>query len=99
MLNLPQLERLGRAAPDVVPLWRYWRDLQCAPAADLVEKEIQTDEGEEVNSGYSSAEQDLEIRPTIAELERAMEGAGRVSVCCTVRNGIRETKPDVARSL
>ncbi len=73
MLNLPQLERLGRVAPDVVHLWKYWRDLQCAPAADVfVEPEIIVDEGDEpANTGFSTAEQDLEFRPSVDELQRA----------------------------
>jgi hypothetical protein len=90
VLNCPQLERLGRTSPDAVRLWKYWRDLQCSPALDVfVDNEVLADEGEEANPGYSSGEQDLEVRPTIAELERAMEGAGRIAVVCTVRNGQR----------
>lgn len=91
VLNLPQLERLGRVAPDVVPLWRFWRDLQAAPAADIYnEPEIIVDEGEEpANTGFSTAEQDLECRPSVDEMLRAIEGAGRVSVVCTVQNGKR----------
>lgn len=91
VLNLPTLERLGRVAPDVVPLWLYWRDLQRAPPPDLyAEPEIIVDdEDEPVNPGYSEGEQDLEIRPTVDEMLRAIEGAGRVSVVCTVQNGQR----------
>lgn len=92
VLALPTLERLGRVAPDVVPLWRYWRDLQAAPAPDVyAEPEIVVDEGEEpANTGFSEGgEQDLEIRPSIDEIERAMDGAGRVSVVCMVYNGKR----------
>jgi len=91
ILALPTLARLGRVAPDVVRLWKYWRDLQCAPAADVyAEPEIIVDEGEEpANTGFSTAEQDLEVRPIIDEMLLAMEGAGRVSVICAVRNGKR----------
>lgn len=93
VLSLPTLERLGRVAPDAVPLWRFWRDLQCAPAADVfAEPEIIVDEGEEpANTDFSMTEQDLEIRPSVDELRRAWESAParRVSVCCTVRNGKR----------
>jgi hypothetical protein len=90
VLNLPHLERLGRAAPDTARLWKYWRDLQCTPAADVfAENETEADDGEPVNTGYSTVEQDLEIRPSVDELLRAVDGAGRVSVCCTVRNGKR----------
>lgn len=101
MLALPTLERLGRVAPDVVSLWRYWRDLQCAPGADIYnEPEIIVDDGEEpANTGFSSGEQDLEVRPTVAELERAMEGAGRVSVICTVCNGQRSDVRQVRQPL
>lgn len=101
VLNLPQLERLGRVAPDVVPLWRFWRDLQTAPAPDVyAEPEIIVDEGEEpANPGYSEGEQDLEIRPTVNELLRAIEGAGRVSVVCTVQNGKRSEVRRVKRPL
>ena len=35
ILELPTLERLGRVAPEVVPLWRYWRDVTIAAAADV----------------------------------------------------------------
>jgi hypothetical protein len=93
VLNLPQLERLGRSAPDAVRLWKFWRDLQCAPAADVfAEPEIITEEGDEpANTGFSTAEQDLEIRPSVDELQRAWESAParRVSVHCVVRNGER----------
>lgn len=92
VLNLPSLERLGRSTPDAVYLWKFWRDLQCAPATDVfVENEIEADEGDEVNTGYSDGEQDLEIRPTCNELQRAWESAParRVSVHCLVRNGER----------
>lgn len=93
VLSLPTLERLGRTAPDVVPLWKLWRDLQCAPPADVfVEPEIIVDDGDgPANPGYSTAEQDLEVRPTVDELQRAWESAParRVSVHCTVRNGVR----------
>jgi hypothetical protein len=100
VLNSPQLERLARAAPDVVPLWRYWRDLQCAFAADVfVEDETEADDGEPVNTGYSTAEQDVEIRPSVDELLRAIEGAGRVSVTCMVRNGKRSDVRSVSRPL
>lgn len=99
VLNLPQLERLGRVAPDVVPLWRFWRDLQAAPAPDIyAEPEIIVDEGEEpANTGFSEGgEQDLEIRPSVDELQRAWESAPvrRVSVHCVVRGGQRfEVQP------
>lgn len=90
VLRLPQLERLGRTSPDTARLWKYWRDLQCTPVADVfVENETEADDGEPVNTGYSTAEQDLEIRPSVEELLRAVEGAGRVSVVCTVHNGQR----------
>lgn len=47
-------------------------------------------EAEPVNSGFSEGgEQDLEIRPTIDEIERSTEGVGRVAVVCTVCNGQR----------
>lgn len=101
VLNLPQLERLGRVAPEVVQLWKYWRDLQCAPAADVyAEPEIIVDEGEEpANTGFSTAEQDLEDRPTVDELLRAIEGAGRVSVVCMVQNGQRSDVREACRPL
>jgi hypothetical protein len=91
VLNLPQLERLGRLSPDVVRLWKLGRDLQCLPAADVfAEPEIVVDEGDEpANTGFSMAEQDLEVRPTADEMLRAIEGAGQISVVCTVRNGQR----------
>jgi hypothetical protein len=92
VLNLPQLERLGRSSPDTAHLWKFWRDLQSAAAPDVyAEPEIIVDEGEEpANTGFSEGgEQDLEIRPTVEELLRAIEGAGRVSVICAVRNGER----------
>lgn len=102
VLNLPTLERLGRSSPDTARLWKFWRDLQCAPAPDIyVEPEIVLDEGDEpANTGFSEgAEQDLEIRPTVEEIERAIEGAGRVSVVCTVRNGQRSDLQRVERPL
>lgn len=101
VLNLPQLERLGRIAPDVVPLWQYWRDLQAAPSPDVyAEPEIIVDEGDEPpNTGFSDTELDLEIRPRVEELLRAIEGAGRVSVVCTVRNGKRFGVERVERPL
>ncbi|MGX9430292.1 hypothetical protein [Bradyrhizobium sp. LeoA1S1] len=93
VLNLPQLERLGRVSPDVMPLWKFWRDLQSAPAADVyAEPEIVVDEGDEPpNTGFSTAEQDLECRPTVEDLQRAWESAParRVSVHCVVRGGQR----------
>ncbi|MGY3117920.1 hypothetical protein ACVWXQ_001857 [Bradyrhizobium sp. S3.14.4] len=93
VLNSPTLERLGRVAPDAVPLWRYWRDLQCAPAVDVyAEPEIVVDAGDEpANPGFSDGEQDLEIRPSVDELQRAWESAParRVSVHCTVQGGKR----------
>jgi hypothetical protein len=49
-------------------------------------------EGEEpANPGFSEGEQDLEIRPTLAELQRAWKSAParRVSVHCVVRGGKR----------
>ncbi|WP_234683975.1 hypothetical protein [Bradyrhizobium monzae] len=92
-LALPQLERLGRTAPDVVHLWKFWRDLQCAPAADVyAEPEIIVDEGDEpANTGFSTTELDLEIRPRVEDLRRAWESAParRVSVYCVVRGGQR----------
>jgi Phage capsid family len=92
-LNLPSLERLGRASPDAVHLWKFWRDLQCVPTADVfVEPEIIVDEGEmPANTGFSDAELDLEIRPSCTELRRAWDSAParRVSVHCTVRSGER----------
>jgi hypothetical protein len=103
--NLPQLERLGRAAPDVVHLWKYWRDLQAAleGAAALpeyakswhVSGELRPgldEEGDEpANIGFSLVELDLEIRPRVEELQQAWESAParRVSVHCTVRGGKR----------
>lgn len=99
VLALPTLERLGRVAPDVVPLWRFWRDLQAAPAADVyAPPEIILDEGEEpANTGFSEGgEQDLEIRPSVGEFQRAWESAPvrRVSVHCVVRGGQRfEVQP------
>jgi hypothetical protein len=97
VLNLPQLERLGRSSPDTARLWKFWRELQCAPAPDVyAQPEIVLDEGDEpANTGFSEGEQDLEVRPTVDEMLRAIEGAGRVSVSCTVRNGKRS---DVRRS-
>lgn len=114
VLALPTLERLGRVAPDVVALWKFWRDLQSAPAPDVYNApEIVHDhaiagslrperglmaEAEPVNSGFSEGgEQDLEVRPTVAEIERAMEGAGRVSVVCTVCSGVRYDVRQVRR--
>ena len=101
VLNLPSLERLGRTSPDAVHLWKFWRDLQCAPAADVfVEPEIIVDEGEEpANPGFSTAEQDLEVRPTVDEMLRAIEGAGRVSVVCKVTSGQRSNVHRVERPL
>jgi hypothetical protein len=113
-LALPTLERLGRVAPDLVPLWQLWRDLQSAPAPTIyAAPEIVVDqaiagtlrpergieaEAEPINSGFSEGgEQDLECRPTIAEIERAMEGAGRVAVVCTVRNGQRSDVQRIER--
>ena len=94
VLALPTLERLGRIAPENVQLWKFWRDLQAAPAPDIyAEPEIIVDEGDEpVNTGFSEVgEQDLEIRPRVEELQRAWESAPvrRVSVVCTVRGGKR----------
>jgi len=114
VLALPTLERFGRVAPDLVPLWCFWRDLQSAPAPTIyAAPEIVADhaiagtlrpergieaEAEPVNSGFSEGgEQDLECRPTIAEIERAMEGAGRVAVVCSVRNGQRSDVRHVQR--
>ncbi|MBN8977220.1 MAG: hypothetical protein J0I08_12135 [Rhizobiales bacterium] len=114
VLALPTLERLGRVAPDVVALWKFWRDLQSAPAPDVyAEPEIVHDhaiagslrperglmaEAEPINSGFSEGgEQDLECRPTVAEIERAMEGAGRVSVVCMVIRGVRSDVRQVRR--
>lgn len=55
-------------------------------------------EAEQVNSGFSEGgEQDLECRPTIAEIERAMEGTGRVAVVCMVRDGVRSDVQQVRR--
>ena len=101
VLNLPQLERLGRSSPDVVRLWSLWRDLQCAPAADVfAEPEIIVEEGDEpANAGFSTAERDLEIRPSVDEMLRAIEGAGQVSVVCTVRSGRRSDIRRVSRPL
>lgn len=93
MLALPTLERFGRVAPENVPLWRFWRDLQAARAPDIyAEPEIIVDEGDEpANSGFSDTEIDLEIRPRVDELRRAWESAPtrRVAVVCTVRGGQR----------
>lgn len=114
VLALPTLERLGRVAPDLVPLWRFWRDLQSAPAPTIyAAPEIVADpaiagtlrpergveaEAEPVNTGFSEGgEQDLEVRPTVAEIERAMEGAGRVAVVCAVLNGVRSDVRQVHR--
>ena len=44
-------------------------------------------------------ELDLEIRPRVEELLRAIEGAGRFSVVCTVRNGERFDVQRVERPL
>jgi hypothetical protein len=93
VLNLPSLERLGRTSPDVGRLWKYWRDLQTAPAPDVFAlPEIVVDDGEEPpNTGFSETELDLEIRPRVEELQRAWESAParRVSVVCTVHSGQR----------
>lgn len=108
VLNLPQLERLGRASPDVVPLWKYWRDLQYAPAGgaaalpelmpdlattgELRPENGLVDEGDEpANPGFSECELDLEVRPTVDELQRAWESAParRVSVRCVVQGDER----------
>jgi hypothetical protein len=77
-------------APEIV------RDLATTGA---LRPENGLEEGAEpVNSGFSEGgEQDLEVRPTIAEIERAMEGAGRVSVVCTVCNGQRSAVRQVRR--
>lgn len=115
VLALPTLERLGRVAPDLVPLWRFWRDLQITPAphiyaapetvADLAtagtlrpEVDLLGEDAEPTNTGFSEGgEQDLEVRPSIAEIDRAIEGAGRVAVVCTVRNGQRSDVRQVHR--
>lgn len=114
VLALPTLERLGRAAPDVVRLWKFWRDIQAAPSPHIYNQpeivhdhatagSLRTENGieddpETVNTGFSEGgEQDLECRPTIAEIERAMEGAGRVSVVCMVLNGVRSDVRQVRR--
>lgn len=93
VLALPTLERLGRVAPDVVAVWKFWRDLQATPAPDVFAlPEIVVDDGEEPpNTGFSETELDLEIRPRVEELQRAWESAParRVSVVCTVRSGQR----------
>lgn len=93
VLALPTLERIGRVAPDVVQLWKYWRELQAAPAPDVYNApEIIVDEGEEpANTGFGETELDLEIRPRVEELQRAWESAPtrRVSVHCVVRGGQR----------
>lgn len=116
VLALPTLERLGRVAPDLVPLWRFWRDLQSTPAPTIyAAPEIVADpaiagtlrpergveaEAEPVNTGFSEGgEQDLEVRPTVAEIERAMEGAGRVAVVCAVLNGVRSDVQRIERPL
>lgn len=113
VLNLPQLERLGRSSPDVVELWRYWRDVSAAAAGNVFAlPEFATDystagelkpenglvnEGDEpANPGFSTVEQDLEIRPSVDELQRAWQSAParRVSVHCVVRGGKRyEVQP------
>jgi hypothetical protein len=94
VLNLPSLERLGRSAPDAVRLWKFWRDLQTESRVDL----LVDDEGGEdddntppgVPNGFST-EQDLEVRPSVNELQRAWESAParRLSVHCVVRHGER----------
>jgi hypothetical protein len=108
VLNLPSLERLSRVAPDVVPLWRFWRDVSAAAAGDVFalpefatdystagelkpENGLVDESDEPVNTGFSMTEQDLEVRPTEAELQRAWESAParRVSVHCVVRAGKR----------
>lgn len=93
VLNLPTLERLGRVSPDVVRLWKFWRDLQAAPSPDVYNPpEIVVDEGDEpANTGFGETELDLEIRPRVEELKRAWESAParRVSVHCVVRCGQR----------
>lgn len=107
VLALPTLKRLGRVAPVLVPLWKFWRDLQATPApniysapeivADLAtagalrpEVDLLGEDAEPANTGFAEGgEQDLEVRPTIVEIERALEGAGRVAVVCTVRGGAR----------
>lgn len=102
VLALPTLERLGRSSPDVVHLWKYWRDLQSAPAGDMYQRpEIIVDEGEEpANTGFSEGgERDLEVRSSVDEMLRAIEGAGQVSVVCTVRNGKRSNVRRLRRPL
>jgi hypothetical protein len=93
VLALPTLERLGRIAPENVPLWKFWRDLQASPAPDIyAEPEIIVDEGEEpANTGFGETELDVEIRPRVDELQRAWESAParRVSVHCVVQGGAR----------
>jgi hypothetical protein len=94
VLNLPQLERLSRAAPDAVRLWKYWRDLQCETDTGVFANDNVNDDGGDDAQGESvepSVEQDLETRPSVNELRRAWESAParRVSVYCTVREGQR----------
>jgi hypothetical protein len=116
VLNLPTLERLSRVAPDLVPLWKFWRDVTTAAASDVFalpefatdysiagelkpENGLVDEEGEPANTGFSTAEQDLECRPTVNELLRAIEGAGRVFVVCTVLKGERSNVERVERPL
>lgn len=61
-------------------------------AGELKPENGLVDESDEpVNTGFSMTEQDLEVRPTEAELQRAWESAParRVSVHCVVRAGKR----------
>lgn len=69
VLALPTLERLGRAAPDVVRLWKFWRDIQAAPSPHIYNQpeivhdhatagSLRTENGieddpETVNTGFS----------------------------------------------
>jgi hypothetical protein len=94
VLNSPTLERLGRSSPDAVLLWKFWRDLQCESHTDILIADEGGDDDDNTPPGIPkgfSAEQDLEVRPTVDELQRAWESAParRVSVWCTVRNGRR----------
>lgn len=91
VLALPTLERLGRVAPDVVALWKFWRDLQASPAShiynapEIVHDFATTgslrpergleDDPENANTGFSETELDIEIRPRVEELQRAWESA------------------------
>ena len=78
------------AAGDVFALPEFATDY--STAGELKPENGLVDEGDEpANPGFSVTERDLEIRPTVDELQRAWESAParQVSVHCVVRGGKR----------